>query len=897
MIGAPALDLSPIYQAAGQEWNVNPALLRAVAHTESGENVSTPDSHAGAQGVSQLMPGTAKSLGVQNPYDPVQSIYGSAKLLSQNLDQYGNVPDALRAYNSGTDPAKWGNAETVAYVPKVAAAYAAISSGQHPSTASSSPAAGMDLTPHPDVASPDPSASPAVPAGLPGNSDDFFKATAAQSAASPAGTSQPAASPASSNPADQFFHATTAGAVPDAPATAASAAATPAQPDPGFMAHFASGVKTAGEGLENAAYSAGDWANRNLPGPDDTSGFMGLPHGSNAATQQAVQDTGAAVKAADAGDNTWAYTGGKLAGNAAIGAPLAALGSAIAAPIGAAAGIADGATIGGRLLYSGLKGALGGAGAAAATSGSNQDQSLAAQMALGAGAGGVLGAAVPAIGQGVSALKSAITGDGAAVAGDAAASAAGRVEPTFGAAPVPPDGTASAAPAAAANKLAPGSMPNINAASIKTPGDAQAAAAQIIQHFAGGSSGDINPSATSLPGVAFNAAEATGNPGLGAMVKSLRSQNRQATNIFGDINATNNAARTTALDNIRGTPADIQSAEMQRDVATSAARNAAFSETAPVDTTPVLDKINELIDQNKGRPTVQAPMQWVKEQLQGLHQPIADDAPEGTEQEQVAAPEDLYNLRKYIGDIISPRVRGTAADGTAAAAQLMQLKPILDAQIESGAPGFKNYISQYDQMSRPINAMQWLQSQNLTDSQGNVTLQKLDSTIKAADRARAQGGVRLPDSLSDTQMQGLQDLRDHLQAVSQSTYNGRLPGSDTAQNLSSQGLFQNMLSGGNIGRTIGAGAGMLAGHAQIGATAGKMVGNALAGRAANSAAIAAARGNSLVSSAVLDALTDPVSYQNALAWKPAALGAAGTPNYVNSLAGSGVNVMQGSRKP
>ncbi|WP_366526701.1 NlpC/P60 family protein [Ferrimicrobium sp.] len=95
---APA-DLSSIFAAATQAYNLPPNLLTSVATAESGMNPSAVSS-AGAEGLMQIMPQTAASLGV-NPMNPNQAIYGAAELLSQKLTKFGSVPLALAAYNAG----------------------------------------------------------------------------------------------------------------------------------------------------------------------------------------------------------------------------------------------------------------------------------------------------------------------------------------------------------------------------------------------------------------------------------------------------------------------------------------------------------------------------------------------------------------------------------------------------------------------------------------------------------------------------------------------------------------------------------------------------------------------------------------------------------------------------
>ncbi|MER7283779.1 transglycosylase SLT domain-containing protein [Dactylosporangium sp. NPDC000244] len=119
-----------LFQSSGARYGVSPALLAAVAKVESGYNPNAV-SQAGAQGLMQIMPGTARGLGV-NALDPAQAVDGAARLLSSHLKQFGSVDLALAAYNAGGSAvSKYGGippfAETQAYVPKVKAALAQLS--------------------------------------------------------------------------------------------------------------------------------------------------------------------------------------------------------------------------------------------------------------------------------------------------------------------------------------------------------------------------------------------------------------------------------------------------------------------------------------------------------------------------------------------------------------------------------------------------------------------------------------------------------------------------------------------------------------------------------------------------------------------------------------------------
>jgi soluble lytic murein transglycosylase-like protein len=118
--------------AAATRNGVDPALLKGLIRQESGFDPAAR-SGAGAQGLTQLMPGTAAALGV-DPTDPAQAIEGGARYLKQQLDRFGNDPaKALAAYNAGPGAvARYGGvppyAETQGYVQKVlgyAAAYRA----------------------------------------------------------------------------------------------------------------------------------------------------------------------------------------------------------------------------------------------------------------------------------------------------------------------------------------------------------------------------------------------------------------------------------------------------------------------------------------------------------------------------------------------------------------------------------------------------------------------------------------------------------------------------------------------------------------------------------------------------------------------------------------------------
>lgn len=95
----PAQFAAPI-AAAAQRWNVSAALLAAQLYAESGFNPAAV-SPAGAQGIAQFMPGTARALGLGDPFDAAQAIDAQAHLMRDLLRRFGSVPLALAAYNAG----------------------------------------------------------------------------------------------------------------------------------------------------------------------------------------------------------------------------------------------------------------------------------------------------------------------------------------------------------------------------------------------------------------------------------------------------------------------------------------------------------------------------------------------------------------------------------------------------------------------------------------------------------------------------------------------------------------------------------------------------------------------------------------------------------------------------
>jgi soluble lytic murein transglycosylase-like protein len=122
----PPEQIDSLVQQNASTWQVDPSLIKAVIANESGFNAGAT-SKVGAQGLMQLMPETAASLGVRDPYDPVQNVAGGTRYLRSLLDRFGGDSKlAVAAYNAGPEAVeKYGGippyAETQNYVQNVLA--------------------------------------------------------------------------------------------------------------------------------------------------------------------------------------------------------------------------------------------------------------------------------------------------------------------------------------------------------------------------------------------------------------------------------------------------------------------------------------------------------------------------------------------------------------------------------------------------------------------------------------------------------------------------------------------------------------------------------------------------------------------------------------------------------
>jgi hypothetical protein len=119
-------DVHRLIVKKADKYDLDPALINAVIRTESAYD-SHAISHKGAMGLMQLMPGTAREMGVDNPFNPEENIEGGTRYLKYLIKKYdGDVKRALAAYNAGPRRVETSSrlpSETKNYIKKVFAIY------------------------------------------------------------------------------------------------------------------------------------------------------------------------------------------------------------------------------------------------------------------------------------------------------------------------------------------------------------------------------------------------------------------------------------------------------------------------------------------------------------------------------------------------------------------------------------------------------------------------------------------------------------------------------------------------------------------------------------------------------------------------------------------------------
>lgn len=728
-----------LFEEAGRKHNVDPALLSVIAHQESRYN---PDavSPQGAEGLMQIMPKTAKGLKV-NPKDPAEAVDGAARLLAEALDRNnGNLEDAIGEYHGGPNRKIWGP-KNRAYRSEVMAKY----SGAAPVDSSVAGAPDADSI-------------------LFGDAPKEAKAEA------PAG------------PADDILFGDTA---PKAEMTGFTPfREVQGQKVPGFLSKEQEPLFAALN--KGGGYKPNDPAGSpyNPLFAQTEASEKDVPAGSYYVTR-----TGEFKRAPGGEENSFTE---KLTRGATRGAGDVALSVANLFPGGEDSTIRNRLFTNQKVYDADLKGDT----VAGATRFLGQVGASLPVMA------GVEAAAAPALMQGAagrfllgeagtkmapSAARILTRGGSLAANGAVLGSEAAALTSSASDEPLSDQMKAGAIVGGVLGPLAPAIMSAgrkagagvADMANRWTYGGREKAVDKLL--------GDVAPGGVNLdtrelvPGSFPTMAEAAGEAGISALERNART-NPKLAQVFSDRMDQNANARKQFFEKVAKDPEAITDAEAARETATAKLRDDAFKTATAADPAPVLAKIDQILKSPSGqRSVVVKALNEIRPKLDGQ-----------TDVQQ------LYGIRKAIGDMLDPLGPAETKGATLAKAELMDVKRELNRAIEKAAPGFGAYLKTFSDMSKPIDEMKLLQSLRLTDQQGNITLAKLNNAIDRIETKRKAGGTSKEKSVSKDTLDALKALQADLKRAD-NIMKGKAKGSDTEQNR----VINKFAEGGGIPLAVG----------------------------------------------------------------------------------------------
>lgn len=348
----------------------------------------------------------------------------------------------------------------------------------------------------------------------------------------------------------------------------------------------------------------------------------------------------------------------------------------------------------------------------------------------------------------------------------------------------------------------------------------QRIAANILNRAAAG--GPVGANAAELvPGSIPTLAEATGNPGIATLQRSLRDVNPSP---FVEREQANAAARLGAFEGAAGDASKLDFFRAARSATADDLYNKAIDGYTGETTPWIRGQITQLLKRPSITQARRIAQQWAIER--------------GQKPDPAGSLRSMHDMKTALDDMIGKAVR----DGEGGRAKaLQQTKDQLVTVMEKMSPEYATARQTYAAMSEPINAMEVLQGLRLTDQYGNLTLAKVQNAIRSLQDRMARPGVDAAKSVSADQLGVLTSIRDDLLRGANINL-GRSLGSNTAQNLVTQNMMAQILPGrlgdlvgrvpaGGVGSALGSGLGFLAGG-PTGAVAGGVAG-AAAGKIAS----------------------------------------------------------------
>lgn len=296
---------------------------------------------------------------------------------------------------------------------------------------------------------------------------------------------------------------------------------------------------------------------------------------------------------------------------------------------------------------------------------------------------------------------------------------------------------------------------------------------------------------SAVPGVQRTLGEASNDPGLMALENVMRRGNRGA---FDPIDNQNNAARVAQLQAIAGSEGDMAAAEAARAAASEGLRERAFAEGAetlarnqqtealmlPASTgiSELREGIQSIARAGAGNPNVQNATNAVSRALNQTGDSVGG----------------LYNVRKYIGDLLNGRAAGDDASARAASRELIQMRDLIDENLAARAPSFPEYLDAYRNASKPINRME-VGREILSRSSGTAVDEVGNPILLPASVARATNDLdaiaakatdfkkaRAADILTKADLSAIKAIQDDMQRIARRARSAT-PGSQTYESM------------------------------------------------------------------------------------------------------------------
>lgn len=290
---------------------------------------------------------------------------------------------------------------------------------------------------------------------------------------------------------------------------------------------------------------------------------------------------------------------------------------------------------------------------------------------------------------------------------------------------------------------------------------------------------NLDNAAVTVPGSRPTTAAASRDVGLAGSetaIRGLDDSNKFAARI-----GQNNRARMAELDRIAGT-GKLDQAIDKRGRVTAPLREGAFANAQPVDTAPLLANIDSTLASPIGvRSDVDSALRWARSRIE-----LAGNDPAR-----------LYEVRKDIAGAMQGKYDKDLPSLRLAKGQLTDVLRAVDQTIESGAPGYSQYMRRFATMSKPIDQMRLLQDITNKTTRGQTDL-ATGQPVLTASTLRSQIASRSEDiaeTLSPTQRRVLDKIVGDIDRGMASTAPGvKVPGSDTFKNMSIGNMIGRMFS-------------------------------------------------------------------------------------------------------